>query len=172
MNNTLQGLLIDLDNVSDTDVERFTLKEDLRLYTSRETRFGRVGELDTHDGCKVIFFDDRFEHSFFTSKDGHYSSLEKNSFSKDRAKRVRWIGPILRGEIEDVVWYNYPDYGRRDSDGRIRIKRLYVLWDENYIIWLEPRKDNDWKFSSAYTVPTSYIRRLVKRLVCKKISRD
>lgn len=64
---------------------------------------------------------------------------------------------MIRGKIEGAEYCHIPKGGQRDRHGRIRIKRLYILWEENYIIWLEPTIEGAWKFSSAYVATKQYI---------------
>lgn len=172
MNAKLKSLLLDLSGLSDEQARIKTCEEYNRLYMDRHTYTCMIGERKTHDNQTVIFYEDRFEHAFNTSIEGAYSQLKKDKFDRNRAVRVRWIDEVIQGNIQGIEYYHIPTGHHRDRLGRIRIKRLYVLWEENYIVWLEPRKENEWKFSSAYVANKGYIRKITRGYFCKKISRD
>ncbi len=174
MNEILSSLLLDLTGLSDHEAEDLTFQEYERLYLDHETRKGMVGELKMHDGGSVTFSEWRFEHAFFTSAYKTTRQYNKAKFDRRRAERVRWIGEIIRGNIKDVEYCHIPDPKRYDRSGKIMMQRLYVLWEENYLIWLEPSKAHGWWFSSAYieTKGKSRIRDIIRGCVCKKISRD
>lgn len=175
MNPTLASLLLDLRGLSDKDAEELTRREYIKLYLDRRTRTGIVGRRQTHDNEPVMFYEDRFDHAFFTSAHKTSRQYSKDEFQRDRARRVRWIGQIIRGNIDGTECWWIPDPDRRDSSGKIIGKRLYVLWSENYIIWVEPLQSGKWKFSSAYWASKQYIRQITRKGTCfwrKKASRD
>lgn len=177
MNPTLASLLLDLTGLSNEEAEEKTYQEYIRLYTDTQTKSGRRGELTLHDGEKAVFFEDRFEHAFFTSAYKTYRKYNKGAFDEKRAIRIRWIREILTGKTSGVEGWHIPS-GRRDNSGRPILQRFYVLWDENYLIWLEYlTKTEKWKFSSAYVEPRGkpYIRKLTRMGTCfwrKMKSRD
>jgi len=160
--------------MSDEEAEDVTFQEYAKLYLDRETRKGMVGELQAHDGDTVVFTEWRFEHAFFTSRHKTTRQYNKGKFDRDRACRIRWIGWLIKGTISSVEYCHIPDRNRRDPSGRIMVKRLYVLWEERYLIWLEPRFTGGWWFSSAYVESRgwNYIRKLIRGCVRKKVSRD
>jgi hypothetical protein len=175
VNPALASLLLDLSNLCDEEAEAKTYQEYIRLYTDRKTRKGMVGTRKTHDGEDVVFYEERFEHAFFESAYKTSRKYNKGKFARNRAARIRWIGEIISGNIEGCECYHIPDFNRRDGSGRIMVKRLYVLWEEKYLIWLEPRKTGGWWFSSAYieSRSRSYVRRNITiRGQRKTISRD
>lgn len=156
MNPTLAALLLDLTGLSDEEAEDKIYQEYVRLYMDRKTRSGMIGELKTHDGESVTFYEDRFDHAFFTSVDRVLRPHNKGKFDKMRGERVRWIGRVIQGEIRGTSCWYFPP-----APGGVA-KRLYVLCDECYLIWLNAAKRGGWKFSSAYTANRSYIRRKIK----------
>jgi len=172
----LASLLLDLSNLSDEQAEELTYNEYIRHYMDRETREGIRGERQTHDGQPVIFYEDRFEHAFFTSAYKTSRQYHKGKFVRIRGARVRWIGQVIKGNINGVecwkicrpVRYHSPD---------TTAARLYILWDENYLVWLEPLARGRWWFSTAYVASGGrpYIRKITANGACfwrKKISRD
>ena len=177
MDTALASLLLDLSSIPDEEIIGFVRQKYIELYTDTQTKSGRRGELTLHDGEKAVFFEDRFEHAFFTSAYKTYRKYNKGAFDEKRAIRIRWIREILTGKTSGVEGRHIPS-GRRDNSGRPILQRLYVLWDENYLIWLEYlTKTEKWKFSSAYVEPRGkpYIRKLTRMGTCfwrKMKSRD
>ena len=168
MDSVLSSLLLDLNGLSDKDAEQKTFNEYVKLYLNKTTHKGRIGIHKTHDNKDVIFFEDRFDHAFFESAYKTSRQYNKGKFDRKRAVRIRWIGEILAGNIDKCEGYHLPS-GRRDSSGTPFPQRLYVLWNENYVVWLEwLTKNNMWKFSSAYTASKGrpYIKSIVKTGVC------
>jgi hypothetical protein len=175
VDSTLASLLLDFTGLSDEEAEKVVYQEYLDLYMDRVTHKGMVGVRKTHDGEPVMFYEDRFEHAFRTSAHKTFRQCHKGKFDRYRGGRVRWIAQIIQGNIGRTECWWIPDPDRRDSSGRIIVKRLYVVWHQNYIIWLEPLQTGGWKFSSAYWAGKQYIRKITKRGTCfwrKKISRD
>ena len=67
---------------------------------------------------------------------------------------LRWIAPLIRGEVPGSECWEVPSpTGRRRPPNR-----LYIIWDERYVVWLEPREKVGWKFSSAYEKTSGTIR--------------
>ena len=175
MNPALASLLLDLNSFSDEEAEEKTYDEYLKLYTDHETHKGRVGLHKTHDGDDVLFYEWRFDHAFYESAYKTSRKYNKGKFARKRAARIRWIGEIIKGNVNGCECCDMPHPNRRDSSGRIMLQRVYVLWEENYLIWLEPHRSGGWWFSSAYveTKGRSYIRRnIISRGWRKKVSRD
>ena len=175
MNPTLASLLLDLSDLSDEEAEQKTYEEYIHLYMDRKTHKGLIGVRKTHDGDDVLFYEWRFEHAFFESAYKTSRKYNKGKFARNRAARIRWIGEIIKGNIKGCDYCQIPHPNRRDSSGRVMLQRVYILWEENYLIWLEPHRDGGWWFSSAYTETRgrTYIRRnIASRGWCKRISRD
>jgi hypothetical protein len=174
LNEILSSLLLDLTGLSDHEAEDLTFQEYVELYLDKGVAPRRIGNINTHDGSYCTFTESRFEHAFFTSAYKTIRQFNKDQFDKRRAERIRWIGEIIRGNINGVEYCHIPDPRRCDSSGNTLIQRLYVLWEENYLIWLEPSKTHGWWFSSAYieTKGKRRIRDIIRGCVCKKISRD
>ncbi len=177
MNPKLASLLLDLNCLSDEEAIEFTRRIYLGLYTDTDTFKGKRGEIEIHDGQTVVFFEDRFKHAFFTSAYKTLRPYNKDAFVRQRAQRIHWIKAALLGQIDGVEGWHLPS-GRFDSSGNPIFKRLYILWEENYLIWLEfLTGQQKWKFSSAYVESKGKrrIRELAKMGTCfwrNKISRD
>jgi len=165
VNPILSSLLLDLSNMSDEEAEDLTFHKYIETYTTRQTRKGRVGEMKAHDGEPVTFTEWRFDHAFFTSVDKTTRPYNKSKFDRNRAQRILWIGKIVQGHIPSAECYHIPAPGRRDISGRLMVRRLYLIWEELYMIWLEPRSNGGWWFSSAYVEyrGKDYVRRIVRK---------
>lgn len=159
MDERLASLLIDLSELSDEEAEQTAFNKYAELYLDTETASCRIGVREAHDGEQVVFFEDRFDHAFFTSSQKTSRSYAKDRLDRRRGERVAWIGPVLAGEIEGTeCWVLPPRNGRRVLQGR-RPNRLYIVLAEAYVVWLEPRLDERWRFSTAYVASYSDIRR-------------
>jgi len=150
MNPVLTGLFLDLSGFCDEDAERIVFREYAKRYLDRPTQTGRVGVRKTHDGQDVVFFEDRFQHAFYTSGEKTSRQYAKDKFERSRGERVAWIGPLLAGEIEGSECWLIPPKGGGRGLSRRPPNRFYLLRQEWYIVWLEPRRNGGWKFSSAY----------------------
>ena len=141
-----------------TDQEIYDEGEDLYhdAFISRE---GRSGEILSHDLQPVRFFADRYQHAFRTSFDRARMEFSKAKIAVDRIERLDWIKPMIQGRVPGTecweVPLRVPEEGRRPFPG----KRMYLSWEHQYVIWLEPLKNGGFKFSSAYAnVPHRTIR--------------
>ena len=152
MDPILSSLLLDLTGLSDEEAEKVTYDEYVKLYMDPQTRGGMRGERTTHDGASVTFYADRFDHAFFTTSDRISGPHAKGKFERTRAARVRWIQEVIGGKVPGTSCWFLPA-----RPGGVA-KRLYVAWDECYLIWLNATNRGGWKFSSAYTADRSYIR--------------
>jgi hypothetical protein len=172
----LASLLLDLTGLSDEEAEELTHQESIRFYLDRKTQRGMIGEHPTHDGQPVIFYEDRFDHAFYTSAYKASRQYHKGKFVRNRAARVRWIGEIIQGNIRGTECWKISRPARYHSVTSLAA-RLYVLWDENYLVWLEPLPMQRWWFSTAYVADRGrgYIHRILANGTCfwrKKLSRD
>ena len=128
-----------------------------RIYRDNYLGSKKVGELQAHDSSLVLFHEDRFEHAFFTSSNRTQFPKKKDVLDRKRVERIRWIKPIIEGRVKKTACYLLID---RDQGNRHR--RLYLAQDHLFVIWLEPRQESGWNFSSAYTAMTMDVRRYCK----------
>lgn len=152
----LQDLLLSFPGL--TDQEIYDEGEDLYhdAFISHE---GRSGALTCHDGEKVVFFADRYRHAFRTSFDRARMEFSKAKIAVDRIERLDWIQPMIEGRVPGSECWDVPlrvpEEGNRPFPG----KRLYLSWEHQYLVWLEPLKNGGLKFSTAYAnVPHKTIR--------------
>jgi len=144
----LQDLgIFNLDGFTDEEVYDFGEEEYLDQYIDQGKK---TGDLTTHDGENVVFFADNYHHAFNTSKNRRKRAFRKDKVDRQRVARIEWIRIIIEGRAKNTecweVPLRVPEEGKRPFPG----KRAYVSWEHNYIIWLEPRKNGGFKFSTAY----------------------
>ena len=155
--------LLEVDGVVTEELEAFGRKSWTALYLNGE----RPGILTSHDGQEVLFWADKFDHAFFTTS-SRVRQFAKDALSVERLRRMPWIGPLLRGEVDDMECFEVPS-----PEGRLRPpNRLYISWDGLYGCFLEPRQKGGWKFVTAYTASADYWRQRCRqgRRVPKKIA--
>lgn len=146
----LQELLIDFSTVSDEELAASGYAAYKLHYLQNE----KFGILNGHDGASVVFHEDRFGHAFYDKPDKWSLTKSRELPDESRLERMRWIGPLIRGEVPGSECWEVPSpTGRRRPPNR-----LYVIWDEKYVVWLEPRQNGGWKFSSAYVVNRGAVR--------------
>lgn len=156
----LASILLDLSGLDDTEAAELGRSEYKSIYTPQ----GYRGTLTAYDGSEVVFFEDRFEHAFFTTSDRYRREFAKDLLARDRVARVRWIGPILKGEVSNTqCWESLR------SPGDDRTQRLCVASVELFVIWLEARSDGAWRFSTAYLARGPQVRNYAfgKKIVWK-----
>lgn len=110
----------------------------------------RKGIHKTHDDEDVYFWQQRFNHAFFITN--RSTRLKEEIVDKTRVARVKWIKPLISGNVpESECWLV-----RNDSRPE---NRLYIILPHNFVVWLEPRDAGGWKFSTLYTTNRNEIRR-------------
>lgn len=125
----LDALLLDLSNIPDDGLRNYALK----IYV-KELEGCQIVD---HEGNRVFFFSDRFDHAFYEKKDWKLIK-KRDAPSRQRVERIRWIPHILGGLVPGTECWDKP------------ASRAYVCWRRPYIIWLSPRQRGDWRFSTAY----------------------
>jgi hypothetical protein len=137
----LSALLVDLTGLNDCQIENLGRREYGDLYLGGSKR----GSLIAYDGSEVVFFEDRFDHAFFTTTDRYLHQYAKNVIAADRVARIRWIGPMLRGEVPNTQCWE-----STRAAGTVNIKRICIASSELFVVWLEARRNGGWKFSTTY----------------------
>ncbi|MCE1190161.1 MAG: hypothetical protein LWX56_13605 [Ignavibacteria bacterium] len=101
----------------------------------------------THDGIRVKFFPDQFDHAFFESN--NWQAGDKSMFSQSRAERIYWIKDTLQDPqaILKVGWdklnktYNYS-------------RRVAVVVTD-YVVIIHINNSTEAKFITAYKADKS-----------------
>ena len=147
----LDSLYTDIKGLSDEEAETLGQK----LYREEFSLTEHRGYIQIAPDVKVYFFMDQYMHAFRSSEDRIRHEYSKAKIARDRIARIRWIKPVLQGKISNTeYWTVLGNSGHK--------KRLYVVVDKKYIIWLESRKDGHWRFSTAYTTDSASIGRYTK----------
>jgi hypothetical protein len=140
----LSRLILDLSDRSDAEIEAIGRK----YYADSMLDVANKGIRQTHDDQELHFWKHRFDHSCFISP-------AKILVDKGRVARLPWILPIVAGNIADTECRAKQNIGRSDN-------RAYICIPENFVIWLEPRDEGGWRYSSHYPADRNEIR-LIQR---------
>jgi len=106
----------------------------------------RRGCYTTHDGHKIVFFNDAFDHAFFVSP-------EKVVLDIERVKRINWILPLIQGKAFNSECWEINQRGLN--------KRVYVCFGLGYLVWLKESLNGGWKFITAYPAFRRQIREYI-----------
>lgn len=146
---SLEHLLVDLRTVDDKQVQGLGRNLYGQLYLNR----GHVGVHRTHDGAVLIFHKNQFDHAFFTTSDRLCHPERKDVLRKASVERIRWIEPVVTGRVVGSACFEVPSPTGRNKPPN----RLYAVYSTPYVVWLEPRKEGGWKFSTAYPLSIAEI---------------
>jgi hypothetical protein len=150
----LNALLLPLEGLSEEQADA----EGRRVFAELYTGSGFSGTMGLHGGGTATFFMDRWEkHASRTSSDRAKYPYAKDKIALDRIARVKWIKEILAGSVPGTeCWHVRPQSGRNHP-----LDRLYVHWEYGYVVWLQPRMDGGWRFSSAFPAVKPEIKRFI-----------
>lgn len=145
----LNALLLQTFGRSPREVE----EEAHGYYRERYCANSEYSTLLTHDEQQVSFYENRFGHAFYGRKEWTNSN-QKDKPDVQRLARVRWIEPLIGGELDgSACWLC------KNEENSHRTRRLYILEEECFIVWLEEWKKEEWWFSSAYSPYRQQIRK-------------
>jgi hypothetical protein len=138
----LNTLVIDLGGLNTEAIEQLGYQ----LYQELYLNYGHYGIHRTHDDQKLIFHGRQFEHAFYTTSDYRCHPDRKDVLRTVSLERIRWIGHVVSGRVPGSACFEIPSR----PETKRPPKRLYAVFSSPYVVWLEPREDGGWKFSSAY----------------------
>src|ERR1035438_934190 len=138
----LSTLLICLDALTPEQIE----KHGRDLYAELYLNHGHFGLHETHDGETLVFHARQFEHAFYTTSDYRVHPDRKDILRPSSIQRIHWIGRLVSGQVPGSACFLIPS----QPATRRPPKRLYAAFSHPYVVWLEPRSDSGWKFSTAY----------------------
>lgn len=145
------ALLLDVGDLSEVQLERKGRDLYRELYLDND----RYGIRQTHDHQTLVFHANQFGHAFFTSSNKLCHPERKDMLRSGSIERIRWIEPLVLGQAESSACFEVPG-----PNGRYRPpNRLYAMYQHPFVVWLEPRKNSGWKFSSAYPCSIEEIHR-------------
>jgi hypothetical protein len=104
---------------------------------------GQKNSVTTFDGITVRFFQESFNHAFFTSSSR--SSPNKNKFDKSRAERIDWIKYVLEDSTMEV-------YRRVMPNRKVRRIALEPTTPYAVIMQIDQRNPAHARFITAYVV--------------------
>lgn len=157
----LNGLLLNLEGLSDEEVEKLGRDTYKEVYINAKTH----GIIEAHDSRQVFFWSGRFSHAFYKASNWRAHEYAKNSIDRSRVASMRWIKEFVTGNVPNSECWSIPNGGKPD-------KRLYASFAVGYVVWLEPREDDDgWTFSTAYSAPSPTIRGYVRQKGAKLLAK-
>jgi len=92
--------------------------------------------------------DQDFTHAFFTAREKHRRGWAKDVIDPRRVERVRWIVPVIGGLAGGTQCFRVIDHASYNKPAPE--KRLYVVREERYVVWLNRRGTGDFRFKTAY----------------------
>jgi hypothetical protein len=156
---SLDQLFTHTDRLSDKQIEALGRQ----LYQDHCVIPARAGLVTTHDGLAVTMYskNEDFVHAFYKAATKDRRGWAKDEIDPRRVARARWIVPVVGGQVAGTQCWrivNHDAYTKPAPE-----KRLYVVRDETYVIWLLPRKDGGWRFKTAYVTGHGDINRYTER---------
>ena len=103
-------------------------------------------EISTHDGIKVAFHEDMFEHAFYVRAQKKWKS-QKDHFSIDRGERIDWIKHVLSDPT--IIPRQGYDKARKRADNS---RRVAFLTPNNYVVIIQLLGKRKARFVTAYLV--------------------
>lgn len=155
----LASLLVPTDDLDEAELEAAAVS----LYRRYCVEPAASGTVTTHDGHRVFMFHDAetVNHAFFTASTRYRRGWAKDVIDPERVARVRWIVPVVSGAVEGTRCYRIVEYGAYKKPPPE--KRLYVVRQERYVVWLLPRLAGGYKFKTAYVTGHGDIERYIAR---------
>ncbi len=106
-------------------------------------------DISTHDGIKVNFHDDMFEHAFYVRAQRKWKS-EKDHFSVDRGERIDWIKHVLN-DPTITPRQGYDKAKKRFDNSR----RVTFLTPNNYVVVIQLVGKREARFVTAFIVDST-----------------
>jgi hypothetical protein len=153
----LSELLSSIEGLDEEQIELLGRK----LYAEYCVVPARSGGVTTHDGEPVWIYPDDFDHAFFTAASRHRRGWAKDVIDPLRVARAAWIVPVIQGRVPGTSCYRVVDFGAYKKPSPE--KRLYVVREERFVVWLLPRSSGGWRFKTAYVTGHGDIDRYTRR---------
>ncbi len=103
-------------------------------------------EIYTHDGIKVNFHSDMFEHAFYVRSQKKWEA-NKDHFSIDRGERIDWIKYVLN-DPTIIARQGYDKAKNRFDNSR----RITFLVQNNYAVIIQLVSKREGRFITAFIV--------------------
>ena len=112
-------------------------------------------EICTHDGIRVKFHKDMFEHAFYVRSSKSWKS-KKDHFSTDRGERIDWIKYVLN-DSTITPRQGYDKEKKRPDNSR----RVAFLARNNYVVIIQLTGKRMARFITAYIVDSADVARKI-----------
>ncbi|MEK6452633.1 hypothetical protein [Caldifermentibacillus hisashii] len=112
-------------------------------------------EIYTHDGIRVKFRPERFEHAFFESKSRKRS--DKSIFSWKRAERISWIKKVLTDK--ELTIYAGWDKKRKKYD---HSRRVCLVTPDGYVVVVRYQNPHTAIFVTAFVIDDPIVENRIK----------
>ncbi|WP_099467428.1 hypothetical protein [Konateibacter massiliensis] len=106
----------------------------------------KASPITTHDGIKVYFYPERFEHSFYKREVASWKA-EKSIFDKSRGERMDWIRSVLESPL--IIPKQGYDHAKNKYDNT---RRVTFITEENYLVVISLDSKGKGRFVTAYIV--------------------
>lgn len=113
-------------------------------------------EICTHDGIKVKFHEDTFEHSFYIRAQKKWKS-KKDHFSVERGERIDWIRYVLQDPT--IIPRQGYDKAKKCFDNS---RRVTFLAPNNYVVVIQIDNKGDGRFVTAFIVDSEEVANKIK----------
>lgn len=101
----------------------------------------------THDGIRVKFYSDMFDHAFYESSDR--KEKDKSILSFIRLEKMLWIKDVLADQT--AIMYLGWDKAKKKY---VKDRRISIVKD-NYVVVIWIRNEKEAKFITAYEADNS-----------------
>lgn len=141
------------------DTEEELIEEYRQVYLATYV-FDENGEqriFQDWNGAKITFAAGAFTHAFSKAKNYRAGTgIHDGGFAHERARRILWIAEVIAASAGTIQRYSQLV---KDSRGREKKRRTYVVVDENYVVVFDdPKKNGDsYKFVTAIPANKDYI---------------
>lgn len=108
-------------------------------------------EIYTHDGIKVKFHEDMFEHAFYVRAQKKWQS-QKDHFAIDRGKRIDWIKYVLNDRT--ITPRQGYDKAKKTFDNS---RRVAFLTQNNYVVIIQLVGKREARFVTAFIVDSETV---------------
>ncbi len=153
----LEAMKVDVSGKNEAEL----IQLGLHLYDEECVAASVEGKTFTHDGIKIYIYPRQFDHAFYDARIPSERGIRKDCIDSGRIERVRWIIPIVAGQVENTECWEITD--RHAYKKPPPVQRLYVYKSDLYLIWLRTRKDGAFYFSSAYSPGWKYFQEQIVR---------
>lgn len=148
---------------ADSEVELIEAYRQLYLATYVRDENGNQRIFTDWTGAKITFAAGAFDHAFTKAKNHRYGTCVHDAgFDHERARRILWIAEVLLASAGTIQRYSQI---KKDSRGREKKRRTYVVVDECYVVVFDDpiSADKPYRFVTAIPASSSYIQTEIRQ---------